>query len=179
MLFHHSRRSSRVNAAGDVITLEDQDRSLWDQGEIGEGVTLLASAVRREQRGPYLLQAAIAQCHATAAAAADTDWRLIAGLYGVLTQLVPSPVVELNRAVAVGMADGPAAGLTLVDALAASGALTGYYLLPATRADLLRRLGHAAEAAVSYRQALDLAVNDAERRYLARRLAEAEETAAP
>ncbi len=177
MLFHHSRRTSRVNAAGDVVTLENQDRSLWDHEEIGEGVSLLAAAVRREQRGPYLLQAAIAQCHATAATAEDTDWGLIADLYGVLAQMVPSPVVELNRAVAVGMADGPEAGLKLADALAASGKLTGYYLLPATRADLLRRLGRSAEAAVSYREALDLAVNDAERRYLARRLAEAEGTA--
>jgi len=142
-----------------------------------EARALLAAAVRREQRGPYLLQAAIAQCHATAATAEDTDWGLIADLYGVLAQMVPSPVVELNRAVAVGMADGPEAGLKLADALAASGKLTGYYLLPATRADLLRRLGRSAEAAVSYREALDLAVNDAERRYLARRLAEAEGTA--
>ena len=142
-----------------------------------EARALLAAAVRREQRGPYLLQAAIAQCHATAATAEDTDWGLIADLYGVLAQMVPSPVVELNRAVAVGMADGPEAGLKLADALAASGKLTGYYLLPATRADLLRRLGRSAEAAVSYREALDLAVKDAERRYLARRLAEAEGTA--
>ena len=177
MLFHHSRRTSRVDAAGDVVTLENQDRSRWDRGEIAEGVSLLAAAVRREQRGPYLLQAAIAQCHATAATAEDTDWGLIADLYGVLAQLVPSPVVELNRAVAVGMADGPEAGLKLVAVLADSGQLTGYYLLPATRADLLRRLGRGAEAAVSYREALDLAVNDAERRYLAGRLAEAEGTA--
>ena len=182
MLFHHARRASRVNAAGDVVTLEDQDRSLWDRQEIAEAATLLDAAAGREQRerrGPYLLQAAIAQCHATAPAAADTDWTLIASLYGLLGQLVPSAVVELNRAVAVGMADGPAAGLALVDALAAAGGLEGYYLLPATRADLLRRLGRPAEAAQSYRQALDLAVNDAERRYLARRLAEAEAGVGP
>lgn len=175
MLFHHARRSSRMDEAGDLITLEHQDRSLWNQEEIGEGVAMLDAAARRDQRGPYLLQAGIAQCHATAATAADTNWALIADLYGLLAQAVPSDVVELNRAVAVAMADGPAAGLELVEALAASGRLAGYYLLPATRADLLRRLNRRTQAAVSYRQALDLAVNDAERRYLARRLAEAEQ----
>jgi RNA polymerase sigma-70 factor (ECF subfamily) len=181
MLFQHSRRASRVNSAGDVITLEEQDRSLWDQAEIGEGVVLLEAAARREQRGPepsswsagpYLVQAAIAQCHATAGAAADTNWALIADLYGLLAELIPSDVVMLNWAVAVGMAEGPAAGIQRVDALAAAGRLDGYYLLPATRADLLRRLGRANEAAESYRQALNLAVNEAERRYLAGRLAE-------
>ncbi len=172
MLFHHSRRASRVDGRGDVVTLEDQDRSLWDQAEIGEGVALLAAAARREQRGTYLVQAAIAQCHATATIAAATNWALIADLYGLLADLIPSDVVRLNWAVAVGMADGPAAGLERVDALAAAGALDGYYLLPATRADLLRRLGRSAEAAQSYREALDLAVNEAERRYLAGRLAE-------
>ncbi|MGN6676728.1 MAG: RNA polymerase sigma factor [Streptosporangiaceae bacterium] len=172
MLFHHSRRVSRVNKSGDVITLEDQDRSLWDQGEISEGVRLLEAAARREQRGPYLVQAAIAQCHATAATAADTNWGLIADLYDLLAELIPSDVVRLNWAVAVGMAHGPAAGLERVDALAATGALDGYYLLPATRADLLRRIGRNDEAAESYRRALDLAVNEAERRYLAGRLEE-------
>ena len=172
MLFHHSRRVSRVNESGDVITLEDQDRSLWDQAEISEGVRLLEAAARREQRGPYLVQAAIAQCHATAATAADTNWALIADLYDLLAELIPSDVVRLNWAVAVGMAHGPAAGLERVDALAATGALDGYYLLPATRADLLRRIGRHDEAAKSYRRALDLAVNEAERRYLAGRLEE-------
>ena len=172
MLFHHSRRASRVNKAGDVVTLEDQDRSRWDQAEIGEGVTLLEAAARREQRGPYLVQAAIAQCHATASSAAGTNWALIADLYDLLAELIPSDVVRLNWAVAVGMAQGPAAGLERVDALAAAGALDGYYLLPATRADLLRRLGRSTEAAESYRRALDLAVNEAERRYLAGRLVE-------
>ena len=172
MLFQHSRRASRVNSAGDVITLEEQDRSLWDQGEIGEGVALLEQAVRRERRGPYLVQAAIAQCHATARTAADTNWALISGLYELLAELIPSDVVMLNWAVAVGMDKGPAAGIQRVDALAAAGRLDDYYLLPATRADLLRRLGRANEAAQSYRQALDLAVNEAERRYLAGRLAE-------
>jgi RNA polymerase sigma-70 factor, ECF subfamily len=172
MLFHHSRRASRVSSAGDVITLEEQDRSRWDRVEIGEGVALLEAAASREQRGPYLVQAAIAQCHATARTAAATNWALIADLYGLLAELIPSDVVRLNWAVAVGMAHGPAAGLERVEALAAGGGLDGYYLLPATRADLLRRLGRTAEAAQSYRRALDLAVNEAERRYLAGRLAE-------
>ncbi len=175
MLFHHSRRASRVTEAGDLVTLEDQDRSRWNQAEIAEGVGLLDAAARRGQQGPYLIQAAIARCHATAHIAADTKWALIADLYDSLAHLIPSPVIELNRAVAVGMADGHAAGLRLVDNLAASGALAGYYLLAATRADLLRRLGQHAEAAASYREALDLAVNAAERRYLARRLTEAEQ----
>ena len=179
MLFHYSRRASRLNEAGDLITLEDQDRSRWNQDEIAEGVALLDAAARRGVGGPYLIQAAIAQCHATAATATDTNWVLIADLYNSLARLVPSPVIQLNRAVAVGMADGPAAGLALVDALADSGALAGYYLLPATRADLLRRIGDRTRAAASYRQALDLAVNDAERRYLARRLAEVNETRHP
>jgi RNA polymerase sigma-70 factor (ECF subfamily) len=130
-------------------------------------------ALRHDRAGPYQLQAAIAACHATAADAADTDWAEIARLYGRLAQLVPSAVVELNRAVAVAMADGPADGLALVEGLSASGALAGYHLLPATRADLLRRLGRHAEAAAGYREALELASTDAERRYLARRLAEA------
>jgi RNA polymerase sigma-70 factor, ECF subfamily len=175
MLFHHSRRASRVNEAGDVVTLEDQDRSRWNLAEIAEAVSLLEAAARRGQRGPYQIQAAIARCHATARVPADTNWALIADLYDSLAQLIPSPVIELNRAVAVGMADGPAAGVELVDNLAASGALADYYLLPATRADLLRRLGQHAAAAASYREALDLAVNAAERRYLAGRLTEAEQ----
>jgi RNA polymerase sigma-70 factor (ECF subfamily) len=172
MLFHHSRRTSRVSESGDLVTLEDQDRSGWDQAEISEGVRLLEAAAAREQRGPYLVQAAIAQCHATARTAADTNWALIADLYDLLAELIPSDVVRLNWAVAVGMAQGAAAGLERVDALAAAGVLPGYYLLPATRADFLRRLGRSAEAAESYRQALDLAVNQAEQRYLAGRLAE-------
>ena len=174
MLFHHARRAGRTNAAGEVVTLEEQDRSLWDTDQIAEATALLESAARRQQAGPYLIQAAIAQCHATAPTAADTDWALIARLYGMLARQVPSAVVELNRAVAVGMADGPEAGLVLVDELIKSGRLEGYYLLPATRADLLRRLDRPAEAADSYREALDLAVNEAERRYLSTRLAEAE-----
>ena len=172
MLFHDARRGARVDGAGDLVTLEDQDRSRWDGREIDEGAGLLETALRRRHPGPYQLQAAIAACHATATEAAATEWAQIVRLYGELAQLVPSPVIELNRAVAVAMADGPVAGLELVDALEASGALSGYHLLPATRADLLRRLERSAEAAVSYRAALDLASTDAEYRYLARRLAE-------
>src|SRR5215208_2977251 len=173
MLLQHARGAARVDDAGDVVTLEDQDRARWDTSEIDEGVGTLNAALRHDGAGPYQLQAAIAACHATAARAADTDWARIAQLYGRLAQLVPSAVVELNRAVAVAMAEGPAAGLKLVEALQTSGALAGYHLLPATRADLLRRLNRSAEAAASYREALALAATDAERRYLARRLAEA------
>jgi RNA polymerase sigma-70 factor (ECF subfamily) len=172
MLLHDARRSTRVDAAGDLVRLEDQDRSRWNQQEIEDGTGMLERALRRGTVGPYGLQAAIAACHATAREAAATDWAQIAELYGRLAEVTPSPVIELNRAVAVAMADGPAAGLELVADLEASGALRGYHLLPATRADLLRRLGRSAEAAVSYREALDLATTDAERRYLAGRLAE-------
>jgi RNA polymerase sigma-70 factor, ECF subfamily len=173
MLLHHARRAARTDDAGELVTLEDQDRTRWDRGEIDEGLGVLDAALRHDRAGPYQLQAAIAACHATAAEAPDTDWAEIARLYGRLAELVPSAVVELNRAVAVAMADGPAAGLTLVEALEASGALAGYHLLPATRADLLRRLQRPAEAAAAYREALDLVTTDAERRYLERRLAEA------
>jgi RNA polymerase sigma-70 factor (ECF subfamily) len=173
MLLQHARRAARLDDAGDVVTLEDQDRARWDRSEIGEGLRLLDAALEHDRAGAYQLQAAIAACHATAAHAADTDWAQIARLYGRLAELLPSAVVELNRAVAVAMADGPAAGLKLVHALEASGELAGYHLLPATRADLLRRLGRHTEAAVGYREALELAATDAERRYLARRLAEA------
>jgi RNA polymerase sigma-70 factor (ECF subfamily) len=171
MLLQDSRRAARVDGAGDLVTLADQDRSAWDRGEIEEGVGLLGAVAARRDAGPYRLQAAIAACHATAAEAAGTDWVQIAMLYGRLAQLARSPVVELNRAVAVAMADGPAAGLAMVDALAVSGALRGYHLLPATRADLLRRLDRPADAAAAYREALALAPTDAERRYLAGRLA--------
>ncbi|HEY2553057.1 MAG TPA: RNA polymerase sigma factor [Streptosporangiaceae bacterium] len=170
MLFHHSRAATRTDEAGDVVTLEEQDRSGWNQDEIGEGVRVLAAAAARRPAGPYLLQAQIAACHATAPAAQVTDWAAIAGLYGQLAALSPSPVVELNRAVAVAMSEGPAAGLALVDAL--DGQLPGYHLLPAARADLLRRLGRLDEAAAAYSQALELAATDAERRFLARRLTE-------
>jgi RNA polymerase sigma-70 factor, ECF subfamily len=172
LLLQDARRAARVDDAGNVVPLEEQDRSRWCQAEIDEGLRLLDDALRHDGAGTYQLQAAIAACHASAGRAQDTDWARIAELYGRLAQLVPSPVVELNRAVAVAMADGPAAGLELVEALEASGELAGYHLLPATRADFLRRLDRRSEAAGAYREALDLASNDAERRYLARRLAE-------
>jgi RNA polymerase sigma-70 factor, ECF subfamily len=172
MLLHDARRAARVDAAGDLVTLEDQDRSRWDRAEIDEGAGVLDAALRRARLGPYQLQAAIAACHVTAPDAAATDWAEIALLYRRLGQISPSPVIELNRAVAVAMAEGPAAGLELVAAIEDSGALSGYYLLPATRADLLRRMGRPAEAAASYRAARDLAATDAERRYLDRRLTE-------
>jgi RNA polymerase sigma-70 factor (ECF subfamily) len=172
MLLHDARRAGRVDGAGDMIPLDDQDRTLWDAERIAEGVDLLEGALRRRRAGPYQVQAAIAAAHATALDPAATDWVEIAGLYRELVRMVPSPVVELNRAVAVAMAEGPAAGLELVDALGASGALDGYHLLPATRADLLRRLGRPTEAAVAYRAALALVRSDVDRRYLERRLAE-------
>ena len=172
MLLHDARRSARLDAAGDLVTLEDQDRSLWDAAEIAEGVALLEAALRRGRPGPYQIQAAIAACHVTAPTADRTDWPQIAALYEQLVSFLPTPVVELNHAVAVGMARGPSAGLELVEALEASGALAGYHLLPAVRADFLRRLGRASEAAAAYAEALELVSTDAERRYLTRRLAE-------
>ncbi len=177
MLLHDARRGTRLDAAGELVPLEAQDRSRWDRTQIDEAVTILDQAWRGSVEGPagpgpYQVQAAIAACHATARDTGSTDWAQIALLYELLGRLVPSPVVELNRAVAVAMADGPQAGLALVDALAASGALAGYHLLPATRADLLRRLDRTAEAADAYRAAHELAGTDTERRYLARRLAE-------
>jgi RNA polymerase sigma-70 factor (ECF subfamily) len=178
MLLHHARRAARLDADGELVTLADQDRSAWDTTEIDEGVRLLDAALRQRRPGAYQVQAAIAACHATATQADQTDWAEIAALYGQLARLTPSPVVELNRAVAVAMADGPAVGLTIVAALEASGALEGYYLLPATRADLLRRLNRPVEAAAAYQAALDLTTGETERRYLARRLAEMSNDAA-
>ncbi|MEU9450230.1 RNA polymerase sigma factor [Streptomyces sp. NPDC048277] len=172
LLLHDARRDTRVDAAGDLVTLEDQDRTAWDRAEIDEGAALLDSALRRGHPGPYQIQAAIAACHTTAPTAADTDWADIAGLYGELQRYVPSPVVRLNRAVAVGMAEGGEAGLALVAELEAEDDLTGYHLLPATRADLLRRMGRDREAAEAYARALELVENAAERRFLERRLAE-------
>jgi RNA polymerase sigma-70 factor (ECF subfamily) len=172
LLLHDARRAARVDATGELVPLEDQDRSRWDASQIAEGTRLLEAALQRGRPGPYQVQAAIAACHATAAEAADTDWAQIAALYGQLARLVPSAVVRLNRAVAVGMRDGPAAGLALVDQLERAGELAGYHLLPATRADLLRRLGRRDEAAAAYREALELAPTEPERRYLARRLTE-------
>ncbi len=175
MLLHDARRVTRVDDAGGLVPLEAQDRGRWDRAAIAEGTDLLESALRRRQAGPYQVQAAIAACHATAAQAADTDWAEIAQLYRRLYDLAPTPVVALNRAVAVAMADGPEAGLALVDALEATGELSRYYLVSATRADLLRRLGRAREAADAYRKAMASAATDAERRYLAARLRETEQ----
>jgi len=171
MLLHESRRTSRIEA--DVLVpLEHQDRSKWDRGLIDEGVAVLGQAMAMLRPGPYQVQAAIAVCHATAPDSERTNWRQIAGLYAELAWLAPSPVVELNRAVAIAMSEGIPAGLALVDELTESGRLDGYYLLPATKADLLRRAGQVSEAKAAYKQALEQAPTEAERRYLARRLDE-------
>lgn len=170
MLLQDSRRAARLDEAGDFTPLDQQDRSRWNSVQIAEGLELIEQALRRGRPGPFQIQAAIAACHASAPAAAETDWRQIALLYEQLARLAPNPVVALNRAVAVGMAESPEAGLLLVDELA--DALGGYHLLPATQADLLRRAGRRAEAAAAYRKALDLAPTEAEQRYLRRRLDE-------
>ena len=172
MLLHDARRATRTDDAGDLVTLADQDRTRWDRALIDEGVRVLDDALTLGRPGLYQLQAAIAACHATAERAEDTDWARIARLYELVTRLTPSPVVELNRAVAVAMADGPAAGLAVADNLADGGRLAGYHLLPATRADFLRRLGRDEEAVAAYREARELAPTDAERRYLGRRIEE-------
>jgi RNA polymerase sigma-70 factor, ECF subfamily len=174
MLLHDSRRMARASTDEEIVTLEEQNRELWDRREIAEGVPLLEAALREGARGEYALQAAIAALHARARRAEDTDWAQIARLYDALLRLQPSPVVELNRAAAIAMAEGPSMGLALIDALDAKGELAGYHLLPAARADLLRRQGRWLEAADGYRQALALVANDPERRYLSRRLAEME-----
>ena len=166
MLLHDARRRARVDAAGDLVLLPDQDRDLWDRTRIDEGVRVLDRAVARRSPGPYQLQAAIAALHS----ASEPDWPQIAALYARLAELMPSPVVELNRAVALAMAEGPARGLELVDALGDE--LGEYHLLHATRADLLRRLDRREEAAAAYRRALELAPSPSERRFLARRLME-------
>jgi RNA polymerase sigma-70 factor, ECF subfamily len=172
MLFHHSRRRARSDAAGDLITLEDQDRTRWDRAEIDEAHARLEAALRHGRAGPYQLQAAIGACHSDAADLASTNWTEIASLYELLAEIMPSPVVALNRAVAIAMTRGLDPGLEVIDELEASGELAGYHLLYATRADLLRRLGRAEDAAVAYHRALELAGSDAERRFLSKRLAE-------
>ncbi|MFE6175595.1 RNA polymerase sigma factor [Streptomyces sp. NPDC056464] len=172
LLLHDARRDTRVDAAGELVTLEDQDRTAWDRAKAGEGTLLLETALRRGRAGPYQIQAAIAACHTNAPGAEDTDWADIAALYGELSRFVPSAVVRLNRAVAVGMAEGTEAGLAVVARLEEEGELAGYHLLPATRADLLRRSGRTDEAADAYLRALELVENDAERRFLERRLAQ-------
>jgi RNA polymerase sigma-70 factor, ECF subfamily len=172
MLLQESRRAARATPEGDLVLLEDQDRSLWDRDQIAEGTALVERALASRRFGPYTLQAAIAAVHAGARDPAATDWSQIAGLYDVLLRVEPSPVVELNRAVAVAMRDGPAAGLALVDALLEDGHLEEYHLAHAVHADLCRRLGRKAQARASYQKALGLTRQEAERRFLERRLGE-------
>jgi RNA polymerase sigma-70 factor, ECF subfamily len=172
MLLHESRRSARTSPTGDLVLLEDQDRSLWNRDLIAEGQALVERALSSRRIGPYTLQAAIATVHAQAPTAAATDWVEIVGLYGVLMRVSPSPVVELNRAAAIAMRDGPLAGLELMDAILARGDLTDYHLAHAARAELCRRLGKTAQARAAYEQALSLARQEPERRFLKQRLAE-------
>jgi RNA polymerase sigma-70 factor (ECF subfamily) len=171
MLLHDSRRAARFDQAGDLVLLEDQDRSRWDDRQIAQALPLVDEAIRGGA-GPFAVQAAIAALHCQAPRAEDTDWRQILRLYDRLEQLQPSPIVSLNRAVALTMVAGPQAALTQIDALATSGVLDRYHLLHAVRADLLRRIGSKAEAAQSYERALALVTNDSERRFLTRRLRE-------
>lgn len=172
MLLHESRRPARTSPTGDLIPLEDQDRSLWDGQQILEGTALVRRALSSGRFGPYTLQAAISAVHAQAPSVAGTDWTQIVALYDVLARAIPSPVIELNRAVAVAMRDGPEAGLALIDDILARGELVDYHLSHATRADLCRRLGRTAEARASYERALGLAEQEPERRFLTRRLAD-------
>jgi len=171
MLLHDARRHARLDEAGNIVVLEDQDRSLWDHQQISEALPLVEEALGGEP-GPYALQAAIAAAHCRAARVEDTDWPEILRLYHRLERVQPSPVVSLNRAVALAMAEGPQPGLALIDKLVAGNDLENYHLLHAARADLLRRLGSRAEAAHSYERALALVTNDSERRFLERRLQE-------
>jgi RNA polymerase sigma-70 factor (ECF subfamily) len=172
MLLHESRRAARASAGGEVILLDDQDRALWNQAQIAEGSALVQRALRSRRFGPYTLQAAIAAVHAGAPTPAATDWWRIVELYDGLLRLDPSPVIELNRAVAVAMRDGPLAGLELIDAILARGELLDYQFAHSARADLCRRLGRAAAARDAYRRALALARQEPERRFLDRRLKE-------
>lgn len=172
MLLHDSRRDARSSPDGDLVLLEEQDRSLWDGERIAEGTALVERALATQRFGPYTLQAAIAAVHAEAPAPDATDWPQIVGLYDVLVRVEPSPVVELNRAAAVAMRDGPAAGLSLVDAILARGDLADYQPAHAARADLCRRLGRSAEARAAYQRALALTSQEPQRRFLEKRLAE-------
>ena len=171
MLLQESRRTARASPTGDLVLLDEQDRLLWNRDQIAEGLALVRRALASRRFGPYTLQAAIAAVHAQASDAAATDWSRIVRLYDLLAQAVPSPVVELNRAVAVAMRDGPAAGLALIDAILARGDLADYHLAHSARADLCRRLGKHTEARVSYQRALALVQQEPERRFLERRLA--------
>ena len=172
MLLQDSRRTARMSASGELVLLDEQDRSLWNRAQIEEGTALVDRLLAARRIGPYTLQAVIASVHARAPDAGATDWRQIVVLYDALLHLEPSPVIELNRAVAVAMRDGPASGLALVDALLERGELAGYRLAHAARADLCRRLGRTAQARAAYQRALELTSQEAERRFLARRLAE-------
>ena len=172
MVLHEARRATRTAAAGELIPLEEQDRSQWNQAQIKEGIALVERALSSRSFGPFALQAAIAAVHAEAPSAAATDWQQIAGLYEVLLRAEPSPVIELNRAAAIAMRDGPAHGLALIDAILARGELQEYHLAHAARADLLRRLGRKDEARAAYERALALAIEEPERRLIERRLRE-------
>jgi RNA polymerase sigma-70 factor (ECF subfamily) len=178
MLLQESRRAARVSPAGDIVLLDEQDRSLWNEAQIAEGSALVRRAMAAERSGPYTLQAAIAAVHANAKRGELTDWSEIVTLYGLLMRIEPSPVVELNRAVALAMRDGPSAGLALVDAILARGDLGEYHLAHAVRADFCRRLGDVQQARASYRRAIALARQEPERRFLERRLAELAATGA-
>jgi RNA polymerase sigma-70 factor (ECF subfamily) len=177
MLLQDARRDARLDEAGDIVVLEEQDRRRWDRGQIAAALPLVEEAFRG-RFGPFALQAAIAALHCQAARAEDTDWPQILRIYDLLERLQPSPIVSLNRAVAVAMVQGPRPALALIDGLAAGGDLDGYHLLHAARADLLRRAGSRAEAAKSYARALALVANDSERRFLERRLREVQPPAA-
>jgi len=170
MLLHDARRGARTGESGDLVLLEDQDRSRWDHRQIAEGIALVERTLGQRRPGPYQLQAAVAAIHDESATPEATDWPQIAELYRALLRLQPSPVVELNLAVAVAMSEGPAVGLAMIEGLTADGRLEGYVYLHAARADLLRRLGRSSEAADAYRRALELTANLAEQRFLARRL---------
>lgn len=172
MLLHDARRDARLTGEGDLVLLEEQDRARWNPAQIREGLALTTTSMRSTEPGPYTIQAAIAAMHSRSPAAADTDWRAIAALYGLLARIQPSPVVELNRAVAIAIADGPERGLSLIDAIEARGELRDYHLLWSARADLLRRLGRWREAREAYSSALALVTDEPQRRFLRRRLDE-------
>jgi RNA polymerase sigma-70 factor, ECF subfamily len=172
MLLHDARRATRTNATGALVPLEEQDRSQWNRAQIDDGIALVERAFASRQVGPYLLQAAIAAVHADAHTSAETDWGEIVGLYDVLLRIDPSPVIELNRAAAIAMRDGPEHGLALIDTILARGELTEYPLAHAARADLLRRMGRREDAVAAYTRALPLSAEEPARRFIERRLME-------
>jgi RNA polymerase sigma-70 factor (ECF subfamily) len=176
MLLHESRRRARTSTTGEIVLLEHQDRSRWDRNLITEGIAFVERALASRRFGPYTIQAAIAAVHAEAPNAAQTDWAQIVALYDLLMRAEPSPVIELNRAVAVAMRDGPAAGLKMVEAILARGELSDYHLTHSARADFHRRLGNTAQACLAYERALALTKQEPERRFLERRLAELRST---